>query len=388
MAFLVMAEEIYINKFDALIKIIENEKKNGKILVAQLAPAVRVTLGEEFGYNAGEDLTKKCFSVLKQLGFDYIFDTPLGADLAVYEEVHILKQLLDSNDKSFFPLYNSCCIGWKQYAKRMHSYLMPHVSSIASPNQIVGSIAKNYLGKKINKKVKDIIVVGIMPCTLKKFETLDTFDYFENNKKKNSKFVDYVLTTIELAQWIKNKNINFHEIKDIEVINTASKEGTIFGVTGGVTESFLTAFAKYLGKEKEILEFRENNELRTYKVKIGEYELNVAIVFGVGNINKILERIADGEFYHFVEMMFCKNGCVGGPGQPQCSESVLEERAKAMRNTADKIPKKTCFENSALLKIYSELNLKPNDEKVKNLFHIKEENKKEHKKILNWPIDY
>lgn len=382
-----MAEEIYINKFDALIKTIENEKKKGKILIAQLAPAVRITIGEEFGYTAGEDLTKKCFSVLKQLGFDYIFDTPLGADLAVYEEVHILKQLLDSKDESFFPLYNSCCIGWKQYAKRVHSYLMPHVSSIASPNQIVGSIAKNYLSKKINKKVSDIVVVGIMPCTLKKFETLDTFDYFENNKKKNAKFVDYVVTTLELTQWIKNKNINFHEIKDIDVINTASKEGTIFGVTGGVTESFLTAFAKYLGEKKEILDFRENEELRTYKVKIGEYELKVAIVFGIGNINKILEQIAEGEFYHFVEMMFCTNGCVGGPGQPKCSESVLEERAKAMRNTADKIPKITCFDNSALLKIYSELNLKPNDENVKNLFHIKEENIRKPKKILSWPLD-
>ncbi len=382
-----MAEEIYINKFDNLIKSIENEKKKGKILIAQLAPAVRITLGEEFGYTVGEDLTKKCFNILKQLGFDYVFDTPLGADLAVYEEVCILKQLLDSNDKSFFPLYNSCCIGWKQYAKRMHPYLMPHISSIGSPNQIVGSIAKNYFNKKINKKVEDIIVVGIMPCTLKKFETLDTFDYFENNKKKNSKFVDYVITTVELAQWIKNKNLDFENINDIEVINTASREGTIFGVTGGITESILTAFAKYIGEEKEILDFRENEELRTYKVKIGKYELNVAIVFGVNQINKILERISNGEQYHFVEMMFCPNGCVGGPGQPMASESVLEERAKAMRNCADKIHRKTCFDNSALLKIYSELNLKPNDEKVKNLFHIKEENIRKPKKILSWPID-
>jgi NADH-quinone oxidoreductase subunit G len=379
-----MPEEIYMNKFDDLIKAIENEKKKGKILIAQLAPAVRVTIGEEFGYTAGEDLTKKCFSILKHLGFDYVLDTPLGADLAVYEEVHILKELLDSKDESFFPLYNSCCIGWKRYAERVHSYLMPHVSSIGSPNQIVGSIAKNYLSKKINKKVSDIVVVGIMPCTLKKFETLDTFDYFENNKNKNTKFVDYVVTTVELAQWIKNKKIDFHEVKDIEVLNTASKEGTIFGVTGGVTESFLTAFAKYLGKEKEILEFRSNDDLRIYKVKIGEYELKVAIVYGVGNINKILERISEGEFYHFVEMMFCKNGCVGGPGQPLASESILEERAKAMRNTADKISKITCFDNSALLKIYSELNLKPNDANVKNLFHIKKENKKESKKILSW----
>jgi len=367
-----MPEEIYMNKLDDLIKAIENEKSKGKVMVAQLAPAVRVTLGEEFGHTAGEELTNKCVGLLKELGFDYVLDTPLGADLAVYEEVHAFKELLDKNDLSYFPMLNSCCIGWKMYAKRMHQDLYPHVSKIASPNQIVGSIAKNYFSYKIGKHPEDIIVVGIMPCTLKKFETIDTFEHKKGNEIIKLKYVDYVLTTVELADWSRKRKIDFNNVSENELMQSASKEGTIFGVTGGITEAFLTAFAKYIGQEKEILEFRQDDKLRTYKIQIGKYNLSIAIVFGVGQLEHLLERIENGEFYHFIEVMYCNYGCVGGPGQPQASETTIQERAKAMRTCADKIKRITALDDSALIQIYSDLNMKPNSEKSKKLFFLKD----------------
>jgi iron only hydrogenase large subunit-like protein len=367
-----MSEEIYMNKLDDLIKAIEDEKKKGKVLVAQLAPAVRITIGEEFGHTAGEELTNKCVGLLKELGFNYVLDTPLGADICVYEEVPVFKQLLDSNDLSYFPMFNSCCIGWKMYCKRMHLDLYPHLSKIGSPNQVIGSVAKNYLSHKIGKYPEDICVVSIMPCTLKKFETIDTFDHKVQDKIMKLKYVDYVLTTVELAEWTRKKQIDFNNVKENELMLNASKEGTIFGVTGGVTESFLTAFAKYLGEEKNILEFRNDDNSKTSVVQIGKYKINVAIVYGVGQLEKILERIEQGEFFHFIEVMYCPSGCVGGPGQPQASESVIAERAKAMRACADKIKRITCFDDSALKQIYSDLNMRAHSAKSEKLFFLKD----------------
>jgi iron only hydrogenase large subunit-like protein len=335
-------------------------------LVAELAPAVRVTIGEYYGYSAGEDLTKKTIGLLKKLGFDYIIDTPLGADLVVYEEIYNFKKILDKNDLSYFPIFNSCCIGWKMYCKRIHPELIPHVSNIASPNQIVGSIAKNYLAKKINKRPEDIIVVGIMPCTLKKFETIDTI------KNSELKFVDFVITTEELVQWAKYENLHLQDIEDeefTEFLKSSSREGLIFGATGGVTESFLTAFAKYVDKEKEIVDFRNDDEIKTKTVQIGKYKINVAIVFGLNNLEKILERIENGKFFHFIEVMQCPFGCVGGPGQPKASSSIIQERAKALRNSAENKSERYVQDNPTLKQIYVDLNLIPNSKETKKLFY-------------------
>jgi len=358
--------EMYLNKLDELIAAIENEKKNGKTLVAEIAPAVRITIGEEFGYSVGEDLTKETIGLLKSLGFDHVIDTPLGADLCVYEEVPVFKMLLDKNDLSYFPLFNSCCIGWKMYSKRMHPEIYPHLSDLGSPNQVVGSIAKNYLSTKLNKKPEDIIVVGIMPCSLKKFETQDLMF----NKLK---FVDYVVTTVELSAWAKKKGLHLHNIKTsefTEFVNNASKDGVIFGTTGGITEAFLTAFSKYIGSEIQILDFRNDAEIRTKTLQIGKYKINVAIVFGLNNLEKILERIENGEFYHFIEVMQCQFGCVGGPGQPQASPSIIEQRAHAMRSTADKKEQKTPYDNETLKRIYDDLNIKPGTKGAHKLFCI------------------
>jgi len=215
-----------------------------------------------------------------------------------------------------------------------------------------------------------------MPCTLKKFETLDTFEHINRNKKINLKYVDYVVTTTELSEWTKKRNIDFSKVPEYEIINPASKEGTIFGVTGGVTEAFLNAFAKLIGEDKQILDLRQDENLRTYKIKIGKYELSVAIVFGIEQLEHILERIENGEFYHFVEVMYCQYGCVCGPGQPKASDTIIEERAKAMRSCSDQINKCTCFENTALLNLYKELNIKPNNAKAKEMFYLKEKMEK------------
>ncbi len=327
------------------------EKKKGKIIIAEIAPAVRFAIGEYFGEKAGIDSTKKTITLLKKLGFDYVFDTPLGADLIIADGVDKFLHLLKQNHIEKFPVFTSCCIGWKLFAQKNYFY-KKHMLKEVSPNMALGLAAKTYFANKIKKKESEIVVVGIMPCTLKKHET-------EIEYKKGIKYVDYVVTTSELGELTKKKNLDFKNMGDSEFdyLHESSKEGLMFGVSGGVTESFLTALSEKLGTQKKVLplrnnlSFRNNKRIKKQKVRIGPYVLNVAAVYGFGALMKLQKEMDRGKIYHFIEVMQCPLGCMGGPGQPEAGIFKLRRRAKSLRKHANLKHKKTALENNTVKEI-------------------------------------
>jgi NADH-quinone oxidoreductase subunit G len=325
-------KEIYLNKLDLLLEKVESALKSNKTVIVQIAPALRVSLGEIFNCPVGEDNTKKVIGVLKQLGFNHVIDTSLGADVASYLEAQeFIKYLKEKNDM-VFPKFNSCCIGWMLYVKKKHPELINSMCPVMSPNLIAGGLAKLYMSKKLGKKPEDIIVVSIMPCSIKKHETL-------NLSKEGMKYVDYILTTNELGEWIKKKEINFKEVKEQDfdsILPESSKCGIIFGATGGVTESIVSATAHLLNEKMEVKDLRNDSDIYRKKYKLGNHEISVAKVWGYKNLELLLEEVEKGEFYHFIEVMQCPMGCVGGPGQPFTTPENIKKRAEGMRTTSQK----------------------------------------------------
>ncbi len=366
-----MSHDIYINNPEGLFKALEKELSDPNKLVAiQIAPAVRVSIGEEFGYPPGTDLTKKTVGLLKALGFDHVVDTPLGADINMYEEAYEILHALERNDESYFPVFNSCCIGWRLYCSRTHEKICRHISPIASPHMITGSIINYYLGKKLNKPPKDIVSVSVMPCTLKKYETLEQFP-------DGNRYVDYVLTTHELAEFAKKKGLDLKSIPEGEfssILPDSSKDGVIFGVTGGLVEALLTTMAHILDVEKEDETFFRNDKtIKERQVKLGKHTLNVITVYGAANFEKVFKQIQEGKKFHFVEVMNCPYGCVGGPGQPlPVNTKKLEARAAGLRKAADK--KRTLAtvpqENPTLQTLYKELLGRPGSKTAHELLYF------------------
>jgi len=350
---------------DELFEKLEKEAANGKILIAEIAPAVRVAFGELFGLEAGENVQGKIISLLRQLGFYDVVDTPLGADIATYYEAEDIKKMLDSG-AGRFPIFNSCCIGWRMYAAKMHPELLDKITIIASPQMTIGSVAKYYFAAKLNKRPEDIAIVGIMPCALKKYETTEVM-------KNGQKYVDYVVTTVELAQWAKKKGVDFLSLPNEDfssLMPIASKDGMIFGVTGGMTEAVVTTLAKLYGERVETMDFRNDNEIKKTAVKIGNHALNIGIVHGFQNFEKLYEEIKAGKEYHLIEVMMCPFGCVGGPGQPPASKEKIQMRGRALRRFADSLKEKTPLDNQAFQKIKKEFLDSLSVEKLRELIYF------------------
>lgn len=334
---------------DELFEKIESEMKSGKSVIAEIAPAVRVAFGELFGLDAGTNVQGKLISLLRNLGFHDVVDTPLGADIATYYEAEDIKKMLDSG-KGRFPIFNSCCIGWRLYAAKMHPELLNKLTVIASPQMTLGSVAKYYFAEKLGKKPDDVVIVGIMPCALKKYETTEVM-------KNGQKYVDYVVTTTELAQWTKKRNIDFLGLPEEEfssLLPTASKDGVIFGVTGGMTEAVVTTLAKLYGENAEVTDFRNDDEIKRKIFRIGNFTLNIAMVHGLQNFEKLYEEIKAGAEYHLIEVMMCPFGCVGGPGQPPASKEKMQQRGRALRQFADSLTAKTPLDNPTFQKLKKE----------------------------------
>ena len=322
----------------ALFDAIREEKAKGKFLVAQVAPALRVTIGEEFGLPAGTELTGKLVSLLKSLGFDEVIDTSFGADAIVFIEAKSFEDALNRNDPGAFPVFNSCCTGWREYAEKRHPELIPRISRIVTPMMMAGAVAKMFFSKTWGRNPQDIVIVGIMPCTLKKHET-------QMEMQNGLRYTDYVVTTRELGEWARSENLDISKMKDgsITDVSIPSKDGVIFGATGGITEALITTLAANLGEKKETLELRKNESLRESVFKVGKHEIRTAVVFGFPALEKLLEKMKGGAKYHFVEVMMCQYGCVGGPGQPAPKNGMetIMKRAEAMRKAADGMPEKT-----------------------------------------------
>lgn len=351
---------------EKLFERIEEEMKSGKTMVVEIAPAVRVTLGELFDMPVGTNVIGKTASLLKKLGFNHVVDTPLGADIATYYEAEDIKKLLDTGKVKKFPIFNSCCIGWRLYASRKHPEILDNITVIASPQMTMGAVSKYYLAKKLKKDVKDIRVVGIMPCSLKKYETFEVM-------RNGYKYIDYVVTTVELANWAKKKGYDLKELKDENLdplMPESSKDGVIFGVSGGMTEAVITTLARLYGEDAEVIDFREEGDIRKKTVKIGKHEVNIAMVYGFQNFEKIYSEIKEGKTYHLVEVMMCPRGCVGGPGQPIAPKETVAARGKALGKAGESIKQLTPLDNPTLKKLIDEYLGKLDRDKLEELIYF------------------
>ncbi len=348
------------------------------ILVAQEAPAVRVALGEEFGYKPGTNVVGKMYTALRELGFQYVFDTNFGADLTIMEEatefVHIFK-----NHPQDFPLITTCCPSWVDYLEKFYSDMIPYFSSAKSPHQMVGTMTKTYWAEKMKLDPDKIFLVSIMPCTAKKYEIVRMDDMFASGHKD----VDLTITTRELARMLKTAGIDLAQLPDGTADNPLgeySGAGTIFGATGGVMEAALrTAYFLITGSElpnPKIDFLRGYQGIKRGKIEILGHEIRIAVASGLGNVAKVMDEIRDAKEkgqeppYHFIEVMACRGGCVGGGGQPYRSTNrVRLARAKGLYKEDDGMKHRESHNNPSIKKIYKEFLGAPNSAKAKKLLH-------------------
>lgn len=357
-----------LNPKEEYTKVDKILKEHNKTLVALISPAVKVTIGEIFNIDNNIKLEGKLITSLKKLGFDYVFDTSLGADLTTMEETEELIDRLNTNKN--LPLFTSCCPSYVKYIKDNHKELLDNISTCKSPIAMLSTIIKEYFSKLINVDKEDIIIVAITPCTSKKYE------------KTIYKETDYVVTVSELGKWIKEKNIDFINLKDSnydDILKTASGAGIIFGSTGGVTLSVMrTLHYKLTGKDsKDLLEFknlRDYDKIKTTKITINDKELNIAIIHTMPALEEFL-KTEDYKKYHFIEVMNCPGGCIGGGGTPYVKqikqEEINKKRIDALSNY-DKTSKiRYPYKNKDLINIYD--NFLNNDSSLKEkLLHTKE----------------
>lgn len=342
-----------------------------KFTIAQIAPAVRATLGEEYNLPLGTNVTGQIITGLKRLGFQKVFDTNFAADLTIMEEAHELIGRITKGGT--LPMFTSCCPGWVKYIEQNYPELLAHVSSCKSPHEMEGAILKSYYAKKMGLDPKDIYVVSIMPCTVKKFES-NRPELAEEHKAD----VDAVLTTRELVRLFKMAGIDFNDLPEEEFDNPLGEStgaAAIFGTSGGVMEAALrTAYFKISGEELKKLDLtdvRGNAGVKESTIDIKGTKVNVAVVNGIGNIQPILEEIKKGESkYHFIEVMACPGGCINGGGQPihQKTDKV-KKRVQALYEIDSKMKNRRSHENESVLKLYKEFLGEPNGHHAHELLH-------------------
>jgi NADH-quinone oxidoreductase subunit G len=303
-----------------------------KMVIAQIAPAVRVALGEVFGLEPGVTTTGQTAAALRAMGFDKVFDTSFTADLTVIEESNEFIKRVQKNE--FIPQFTSCCPAWVKFVEQYYPEFIHHLSSCRSPQQMFGALSKEILSAQTGIKREDIVVVSIMPCTAKKFEAKRP-EFIHDSVRD----VDHVITTQELGRMIEEAGLHFKEL-DPESFNLPfgfkTGAGVIFGNSGGVSEAVLRYVTEKLtGEKRENYEFkntRGDNGIREIRFSLAGKDFSLAIVSGLGNARKILEDIKSGQSqYDLVEVMACPGGCVGGAGQPVFTNtSVLQKRTKGI----------------------------------------------------------
>lgn len=342
-----------------------------KHVIVQVAPAVRVSLGEEFNIFDEKIITGKLVSALKQLGFDKVFDTNFTADLTIMEEVSELVERIKNG--GILPMITSCSPGWINFIEGMYDNLLDHLSTCKSPQQMFGALSKSYYSEKAGIPPQNIFTVSIMPCTAKKYEAVRP-----EMKTNDVQEVDVVLTTRELARMIASDGINFVNLEKEsfdEPFGLGSGAGAIFGASGGVMEAALrTAYELITNKPLNSLDFHEARGLKGIKettIDIDGIILNVAIVNGLQNAKVILNQIANNESkYHFIEVMACPGGCIGGGGQPiKLSKDIRQKRIDSIYELDRDIMIRKSHKNPDIIKIYDDYLQKPNSPKSHHLLH-------------------
>ena len=359
-------------------------------VVVQTAPAVRIALGEDLGYDPGERVTGKMVNALKQLGFDSVLDTDFTADLTIMEEgtellTRLKKALVDKDKKISLPMFTSCSPGWIKFIEHKYPEFLPNLSTCKSPQQMFGALAKTFYAQKRNIDPSKVVSVSIMPCTAKKFEA----DRPEM-RASGYKDVDFVLTTRELAVMIKQAGIDFRNLSEAKydsIMGDSTGAGVIFGATGGVMEAALrTAYEIVTGREVpfnnlNITPVRGMDGVKEATVKIEGCledwkflegaELKVAIAHGLVNANKIMKQVKNGKApYHFVEIMACPGGCLGGGGQPiPTNPTIRQNRMKAIYSEDEHMVLRKSHLNPEVIAIYKDFLGKPNSHVSHELLH-------------------
>ena len=330
--------------------------KNTKV-IAQIAPAVRVAIGDHFGYAKGENVMGKLVGVLHRLGFDEVYDTSYGADLTVVEESKEFIERFTSGQK--MPLFTSCCPAWVKYCETKYPEFVPNLSTCRSPQQMFGAVVREYYKDPEKNEGKKIVSVSIMPCTAKKEEILRP-ESFTNGKQD----VDYVLTTTEVVRMIRKSGIVFDKV-EIEAADVpfgiGSGSGVIFGVTGGVTEAVLRRLQQ--GHSRVDMEaikksgVRGEEGIKTLTSDYNGREIRAAVVNGLANADKLLQQIKNHEVeYDFVEVMACRRGCIMGGGQPvNAGPRTRKARMKGLYDTDVNTQIKKSNENPMILSLYDSL---------------------------------
>ena len=327
-----------------------------KTVVAQIAPAVRVGLGEVFGMEPGTVVTGQMAAALRMMGFKQIYDTSFTADLTVIEEATEFLQRKGKGEK--LPQFTSCCPGWVKYAEQYYPSLLANLSSCKSPQQMFGSLAREILPEKLAVKKQDLVIVSIMPCTAKKFEAQRP-EFSQDGVRD----VDFVLTTQELAQMIEGAGIRFQELRPESLdmpLGFKTGAGVIFGNSGGVTEAVLRyAAEKVTGVTLESFEFqatRGESGLREATVELNGQPLTIAIVHGLANAKKVAEEVKAGKSkYDLIEVMACPGGCIGGAGQPINRDSQAKKlRTRGLYEADKMLQLHKSQENHFVTEIYKE----------------------------------
>jgi len=346
--------------------------------VVQIAPAVRVAIGEAFGYEPGEVLTGKTYAALRRLGFNAVFDTNFAADLTIMEEgTEFIHRFVEG--KGTLPLITSCCPAWTDYMEKFAPDFVDNFSSAKSPHEMMGVMAKTYYAEKMGIDPAKIYMVSIMPCTAKKYEITRTDEMYASGHQD----VDVVLTTRELARMIKSAGIQFRDLQDEEadtLLGEYSGAGTIFGVTGGVMEAALrTAHFLVTGKDFGAVEFHEVRGLEGVKEAEIDFEgtkIRVAIAHWMNNIETVLNRVREAKAagreppYHFIEVMACRGGCVGGGGQPYgATDEIRRARAQGIYRDDEKSTHRCSHRNPMIKQIYDEFLGEPLSKKAHELLH-------------------
>ena len=366
-------------KFDYLkVKEILKNRDDKKIIIS-VAPAVRVALGEDLGFEVGTNLEKKIPGILKALGADYVFDITFGADLTIMEEAMEFVNRIKNNTR--IPQFTSCCPAWVKYCEIFYPSLLNNLSTAKSPISMQSSIIKTYFAQISGINPQDIINIVVAPCTAKKTEI---------NRKELSvteKDTDFILTTRELALLIKEDNINIENISDSNFdspISTGSGAGVIFGSSGGVCEATLrTAYYYLTGNNLENIEFVDLRGIKGIKeasINVNNKEIKVAVCNGIRNAKVLIEKILkDESYYDFIEVMSCTGGCIAGGGQPKATMLYMAEtkeaRSNALYSEDEKMNVRLCHENVEIKELYEKFLKEPNSDIAKKILHTKYEDK-------------
>ena len=378
-------------------------KDPDKIVIVSTSPSVRVGLGEEFGMADGSFVEGKMVALLRALGVDYVLDTNFAADLTIVEEASELIDRITNN--KVLPQFTSCCPAWIKYVETFYPEMIPNISSAKSPIGMQGPTIKTYFAKKKNIDPRKIVNVALTPCTAKKFEIKrDEMDaaakYLGIDGMRD---MDIVITTRELAKWAKAENIDFNSLKDSQydsLMSEASGAGVIFGNTGGVMEAACRTAYEFITKESapdvllNLEPVRGYEGIREASLNIGGLDVNVAVCYGLTNASKLIDLIKNGDKnYHFVEVMTCPGGCIGGGGQPKDvskdADSVRKARIASLYKKDSEMKVRKSHENSEIKKVYEEFYDHPLSELAEKMLHTfysdrSEDLKKGEKKMSKW----